>query len=71
MKNTFAIMKKELRHFFYSPLAYIIMAVFLGICSFFFQGGLSAYVQYSMNPMDAYGQPIELNLNVHLFQGFI
>jgi ABC-2 type transport system permease protein len=40
MDNTLAIFKKELKSYFNSPIAYIVITVFLGIAGWFFSAGL-------------------------------
>jgi ABC-2 type transport system permease protein len=48
MKNIIAITKKELRTYFASPLAYIVIGVFLLICGVFFSIGLFLQGQATM-----------------------
>ena len=36
MKKTYAIFQKEIKHFFYSPIAYIVIAAFALITGIFF-----------------------------------
>ena len=40
MTNVMPIMKKELRSYFASPVAYIVLTVFLLICGWFFSTSL-------------------------------
>ncbi|MFA5479672.1 MAG: ABC transporter permease subunit [Candidatus Muiribacteriota bacterium] len=60
MNNIMVILKKELKHYFYSPMAYIIMAVFLFISGYFFLSGLDRYVQVSMQAASPYAGDFEL-----------
>jgi ABC-2 type transport system permease protein len=57
MKNVITIMNRELRAYFSSPLAYVIMTCFLGIVGLFFVTYVLIYSQWSMqasmNPMGA------------------
>lgn len=57
MKNVLTIMNRELRAYFASPLAYVVMACFLGIVGLFFVTYVIIYSQWSMqaamNPMAA------------------
>ncbi|MCI0371950.1 MAG: ABC transporter permease, partial [candidate division NC10 bacterium] len=52
--GTAAIFKKELRAYFASPVAYVVMAVFLALSGYFFWGFLYRFtiysIQASMNP---------------------
>jgi ABC-2 type transport system permease protein len=48
MKNTFIIARKELRAYFTSPMAYIIMAIFLAGTGFFFSSSLATYNETSL-----------------------
>jgi ABC-2 type transport system permease protein len=48
MKNTFIIARKELRSYFTSPMAYIIMAIFLAGTGFFFSSSLATYNETSL-----------------------
>ena len=46
MRNTWALYKKELRSYFVSPLFYIVSAVFLTICGYYFHSDLTYFVQF-------------------------
>lgn len=46
MRNAWAIYKKELRTYFVSPLFYIVTAVFLSLCGYYFYSDLSYFVQF-------------------------
>jgi len=45
MKKTFAIFNKELKSFFYSPMAYVVIAVFTALTGVFFYLYLSNFVE--------------------------
>ncbi|MDP8242992.1 MAG: ABC transporter permease subunit [Candidatus Hinthialibacter antarcticus] len=47
MKNILAVYNRELRAFFFSPLAYVLYVLFLGICSVFFLMYFNAYLGMS------------------------
>lgn len=47
MRNIWIITKRELYHFFYSPIAYIVMFMFLIIAGYFFSGYLFRLAEYS------------------------
>jgi len=49
MNNVLAIFKKELRSYFMSPVAYIVIAVFLLLCGFFFWNGFFVGGQASLS----------------------
>jgi len=51
MRNTWLFCQKELRTYFNSPVAYIVLTVFLLIAGFFFTSGLFLVGQASMRPL--------------------
>ncbi len=51
MKNFIAICKKELSSYFYSPIAYVVITIFLILSGYFFQGILGSYIQISFAAM--------------------
>jgi ABC-2 type transport system permease protein len=51
MKTVLAILQKELRSYFVSPIAYVVMTVFLVICGYFFYTIVSVFVERSMMMM--------------------
>ncbi len=51
MKNTWAIYKRELRAYFFSPLAYVLYVFFLIVCAVFFNMYFTAYIQWSQEYM--------------------
>ncbi len=51
MKQTFAIFQREFKSFFYSPVAYVILAIFTALTGVFFYLYLSSFVEASI--MDA------------------
>ena len=48
MKGLYAIYRKEMGHYFVSPVAYIIVGVFLFLCSYFFTRLLTAVIENSL-----------------------
>jgi ABC-2 type transport system permease protein len=72
MRNIWAICKKEIRTYFYSPIAYVIITVFLLLTGFFFNSLISWFnsqaIQLARNP--AYYQQMNINQMVFspLFQ---
>jgi len=55
MKNILAIWQREMKSYFVSPVAYVVLTVFLFIAGFFFYTILTAWVQQTMM-QSAYGQ---------------
>ncbi len=51
IKNSWVICQKELRSYFYSPIAYVVITIFVVIAGYFFQNILGSYVQLSMYAM--------------------
>jgi|ERR1700683_1991467 len=47
MKGLYAIYRKEMQHYFVSPVAYIVVAVFLLLCAFFFTRLLAYMIEQS------------------------
>ncbi len=44
MRNTLAIAGKEIRAYFHSPIAYLVLAIYSGLCGFFFYSFVATYV---------------------------
>lgn len=55
MKNILAIWQREMKSYFVSPIAYVVLTVFLFISGFFFTTILTAWVQQTMMQA-AYGE---------------
>jgi ABC-2 type transport system permease protein len=74
MKKTIAVFEKEFRSFFYSPMAYIIIAVFTALTGIFFYLYLSNFVEAAfMDQMRAqqYRQmPQKFNVNMMLIRPY-
>lgn len=51
MKNILAVLQKELRSYFVSPIAYVVLTVFLVISGYFFYNIVSIFVERSMMMM--------------------
>ena len=71
MRKTLAIFDKEFKSFFYSPLAYVVIAIFTALTGIFFYLYLSSFVEASfMDQIRAqqYRQmPQKFNVNLMLF----
>jgi ABC-2 type transport system permease protein len=48
MRNILAIFSKEMRSYFYSPVAYDVIGIFLTISGYFFYGLLAQFLDFSM-----------------------
>jgi ABC-2 type transport system permease protein len=55
MKNILAIWQREMKSYFVSPIAYVVLTVFLFVAGFFFYSILNAWMQQTMMQA-AYGQ---------------
>jgi len=69
MRNVFAVAGKELRHYFHSPIAYLVMTVYAALCGFFFYSFTATYVMQSfrMQAMGGMGAP-PMNLNDYIIR---
>ncbi len=74
MKKTFAVFQKELKHFFYSPIAYIVIAAFAIIAGIFFYLYLSSFVEAAFMDMMRSQQfrtaPQKFNINLQLIRPY-
>lgn len=59
MRNILAVAGKELRAYFHSPIAYLVMTVYAALCGFFFYSFMAAYVvqSFRMTAMGGMGAP--------------
>lgn len=55
LRNIFAVFKKEMRSYFTSPIAYVIVAVFLAITAYFYNTILKLFVQFQFQRMFGFG----------------
>lgn len=62
MKNVWIIFRKEMRSYFASPVAYLLLTMFSLICAFFFWNALGFFVNAGME-MQLRGQSFPMNLN--------
>jgi ABC-2 type transport system permease protein len=62
MRNVWIIFKKELRSYFVSPVAYLLLTMFAAVSAFFFWIYLRGFVEYGME-MQMRGQMYPLNIN--------
>ncbi|MFZ0389968.1 MAG: ABC transporter permease subunit [Calditrichia bacterium] len=72
--KTLAVFQKEIKHFFYSPIAYIVIALFTGIAGLFFYLYLSQFVNAAMMDMirsQQFRQPPQtFNVNLQLIRPY-
>jgi ABC-2 type transport system permease protein len=67
MRNTWIICQKELRSYFVSPVAYVLMALWAVIFGFFFWTSLGSFLKYSME-MQMGGQMFPMNVNEQIIR---
>jgi len=67
MRNIWIICRKELRSYFVSPIAYLLLAMFTFIFGYFFSSIVSEFIRYGM-AMQMRGQDFPLNLNEELIR---
>jgi ABC-2 type transport system permease protein len=71
MSNVLAIANKELRSYFASPIAYIVIGLFALLYGYFFVALLSYFIRMSMQ-MGQFGQgPQSANVNQQLIRGLL
>jgi len=68
MSNILAIAQKELKAYFASPIAYVIIGLFALVFGFFFYIGVAYFVQQSMQMMGMQGGPTQ-NVNEAVIRG--
>jgi ABC-2 type transport system permease protein len=62
MRNVLIICRKELRSYFVSPIAYLLLTMFAVVSAFFFWIFLRGFVEYGME-MQMRGQMFPMNIN--------
>jgi ABC-2 type transport system permease protein len=74
MHNLYAIYRKEMRHYFVSPVAYVCVGLFLLISAFFFNFFLTAVIQQSfqaeMQSMQ-FGMPAQFDVPGQVMRAFL
>ena len=62
MQNILAIWQREMKSYFVSPVAYVVLTIFLVLAGLFFFGNLDVVVRSTMNQaqMGQIGQPIDV-----------
>ncbi len=67
MKNIWTITKKECASYFYSPIAYVVMTMFVLVSGYFFYNILSVYTMISMRAMQSQSAAEGLNFTEGIF----
>src|SRR3990172_1753582 len=67
MRNIWTICLKELRSYFVSPIAYLLLTMFALIFGFFFWNSLGYFVSVGMEAQMR-GQPMPMNLNEQIIR---
>jgi ABC-2 type transport system permease protein len=73
MRSMYAIYRKEMGNYFVSPIAYVVVGVFLILCGFFFDRMLDFYVQNSLAAeMQSlrFGMPPEIDVPGQVMRSF-
>lgn len=69
LSTIFTIWKREVRGYFYTPLAYVFVGIFSLLMGIMFLQFLAAYKQYTMSSMMGMGQSISIDKLVEAFFG--
>ena len=67
MSNVLAIAQKELRSYFFSPIAYVVIGFFVFIFGYFFAANLAAFLRFSMQAGMFRGAQV-VNVNEHMIR---
>jgi ABC-2 type transport system permease protein len=69
MRNVLAVAGKELRAYFHSPIAYLVMTVYTAICGFVFYNSVAFFVvqTFRVQAMGGMGAP-PMSLNEHIIR---
>jgi ABC-2 type transport system permease protein len=71
MQSFYAVYRKEMGHYFVSPIAYIFIGLFLFLSAYFFNYFLSAMIrQSSMMAMQGFGGPSEVDVPGQVMRAF-
>lgn len=61
MRNVFSVAGKEIRAYFHSPIAYIVLAIYSVLCGFFFYSFVATYLVQVFRTMEMGGPSPNLN----------
>src|SRR5215468_12052636 len=70
MRNVWIICRKELRSYFVSPIAYLLLAMFAIVFGFFFWNGVNAFVFVGMESQMR-GEAFPMNINEFLIRPLV
>ena len=69
MRNIFAIAQKELKAYFASPIAYVVIGLFALLFGYFYSAILSFFLRQSLQVGQfGFGGPTTINVNQHLIR---
>jgi ABC-2 type transport system permease protein len=71
MRNVIAIAQKELKSYFASPIAYIVIGLFALLYGYFYYALLSYFVRQSMQMGQFGGGPQSVNINQMMIRGLL
>src|SRR2546422_6134671 len=71
MSNIVAIAQKELKSYFASPIAYIVIGLFALLYGYFYYALLSYFVRQSMQMGQFGGGPQAVNINQMMIRGLL
>jgi ABC-2 type transport system permease protein len=72
MRDLFAVYKRELKAYFVSPVAYVVLVIFLIVAGFFFANIVLEFVRQSLSVQQyRYGAPPDMNLTAWLQYWFM
>jgi ABC-2 type transport system permease protein len=70
MRSVYAVYRKEMDHYFVSPVAYVVVAIFLIVSGFFFRLYMGLAVQQSME-MAMQGMPSDMDVPSEVLRAFL
>ncbi|MDD5765080.1 MAG: ABC transporter permease subunit [Candidatus Marinimicrobia bacterium] len=70
MGNVYTIFKRDVRSYFSSPIAYVVIGLFLAVTGIFFYLMLTSFLQYSYAAM-MQRQNVPLNVNLMMIRPFL
>jgi ABC-2 type transport system permease protein len=68
MRNILAVAGKEMRTYFHSPIAYIVMTIYSALCGFFFYSFVATYLVQMFRMMQMGGMGATPNLNEYIIR---
>lgn len=68
MRNILAVAGKEIRSYFHSPIAYIVMTIYSALCGFFFYSFVATYLVQMFRMMQMGGMGATPSLNEYIIR---